>query len=105
MKPNQPTLDPEIEKRFDEQFDFIGHKTKYVQVKSLLVVDAIKSFLATELAHQRQAVLEEVREKIWSFAKEECDSFDLVGIHRCSAGHCGRCDKCDVLSSVLTLLD
>ena len=47
---------------------------------------------------------EEFIEEIWGFARKRCDSFDLIGIHRCSAGHCGRCGECDVLSDLISEL-
>ncbi len=50
-----------------------------------------------------EEVREEAEKELWKFAIEQCDSFDpdMVGIHRCSAGHCGHCGVCDVLSELL----
>lgn len=48
---------------------------------------------------------EEWSKKLWDYAKKQCDSFDLVGIHRCSYGHCERCGECDLLSDLLFTLN
>lgn len=45
-----------------------------------------------------------MRREIMEFCREQCDSFYLVGIHRCSCGHCGNCSVCDVLSELLIRL-
>ena len=105
-KNNTDKLREEIVKKFRYKFvtdSFMGlimGKPRYIGNETHEVKD-IEKFIKQALTQACQQATEEAVERIEKFCIERCDSFEQVGIHRCSYGHCERCGECDVLSDLL----